>query len=302
MQVYPGVYHIEVPFSDRMVSVYLLRGERALLVDSGVADSPESAILPRLAQIGLGPRDIFGVVNTHAHTDHCGGNHQLKAANPSLHIMALEEERADVEDPVTAIHTLFDPYRQILGDAATDAGIQWNVQNLGPGTPVDCPLSNGSCLWLAEDWPIQVHHVPGHTTGHLSLFDPRHGAAFIGDAVGWKGTLTGDQFTSLPPYLDPDAYLETIRRVRSWHPECLCTSHYSVLRHSEIARFLDESEALFLQIDDIVRRVLSASATRPGLAQVVREVLDALGGDYLFDVCAASTVDAHVRRLGAKAQ
>jgi glyoxylase-like metal-dependent hydrolase (beta-lactamase superfamily II) len=297
MEIFSNTHQIDVPFSGRVVSVYLLLGERPLLVDSGVADSPEIAILPYLARIGLEPGELWGIVNTHAHTDHCGGNHQLKQANPMLHIMAHEQERADIQDPVAAVRAFFDPYRHIIGDADADAGINWNVENLGPGTPVDQPLRDRERLWPADNWPIEVHHAPSHTPGHLVLYDPQHRAAIIGDAIGWKGSVTDGRFTQFHSYRDVDAYLDTIRKIKSWSLEYLCTSHYSTLRADEIGDFLEESEAFVVNLDKIVRRVAGEADTSSGLRQVTEAVLDILGGDYVFDICSVFTVDAHLSRL-----
>lgn len=299
MEIYSNVHQIDVPFDGRIVSVYLLLGERPLLIDSGVADSLVVAILPYLARIGLGPDDLWGVVNTHAHTDHCGGNHQLKQANPQLHIMAHERECADVEDPLAAVHAFFDPYRDIIGEADADAGIRWNVENLGPGTAVDSPLRDGQQLWPEDNWPIEVHHTPGHTMGHLTLYDPRHRAAFIGDAIG-KGIITEGRFTNFWPCLDVDAYLDTVRKIRSWSLEYLCTSHDSTLRGSEIESFLEEIEAFVVDLDRIVRRMIEEARTSLDLREITEAVLGIVGGDYMFDICSVLTVDAHLRRLKGK--
>jgi glyoxylase-like metal-dependent hydrolase (beta-lactamase superfamily II) len=96
MEILPNIYQIDVPFAGRTVSVYLLIGEQPLLIDSGVATSPACAIFPSLRQIGLLASDLHAVVNTHAHADHCGGNHELKRANPRLLVMAHERECQDV--------------------------------------------------------------------------------------------------------------------------------------------------------------------------------------------------------------
>jgi glyoxylase-like metal-dependent hydrolase (beta-lactamase superfamily II) len=297
MEIYPNLHQIDVPFAGRIVSVYLLLGDRSILVDSGVADSPEKHILPYLSGIGVSPGDLWGVVNTHAHTDHCGGNHQLELANPTLHVLAHERECADVEDPVAGVRAFFDPYRDVIGEVEADAGIRWNVEHLGPGTLVDRPLRDGQRQRLADDWSLDVHHTPGHTLGHLTLYDPRQQAAFVGDAICWKGTITDGRFTQFPPYLDVDACLDTIRKIRSWPLDYLCTSHYSTLRGDEIAGFLDESEAFVVDLDRIVSRVVTGAGMSLGLREITEAVLDIVGGDYVFDICSVSTVDAHLKRL-----
>jgi glyoxylase-like metal-dependent hydrolase (beta-lactamase superfamily II) len=78
-RIHPAVYQIRTPF-DRTgtVFLYLVRGERNALIDTGAADSPETVLAPALAELGLGFGDIHLILNTHAHLDHSGGNAATK--------------------------------------------------------------------------------------------------------------------------------------------------------------------------------------------------------------------------------
>ena len=54
---------------------YLLIGEeRAVLVDTGLAGTPEAVIVPYLERVGLSVDDVDEVIISHADVDHCGGN------------------------------------------------------------------------------------------------------------------------------------------------------------------------------------------------------------------------------------
>jgi glyoxylase-like metal-dependent hydrolase (beta-lactamase superfamily II) len=298
MEILPGVHQIDVPFAGRVISVYLLLGKRTLLVDSGVVDSPETTILPYLQGLGVGPRDLWGVVNTHADADHCGGNYSLKRANPNLRIVTLVQEKDDVESPMSHVRDLYEPYRSALGDLATDQGIRWNEENLGPGVVVDCPAQDGDLLTIDDGWSVQVHLAAGHTRGHLALYDPVHQAALVGDAVLWKGVVTDGRFTNIPPYGNVDAYLATIRKVRSWPSEYLCTSHYSTLRGKQLHAFLEESEAFVLAFDECVTRAVAELGASADLRRLTERALEVLGGGYTIDVCAVMATDAHLRRKG----
>jgi glyoxylase-like metal-dependent hydrolase (beta-lactamase superfamily II) len=295
MEIYPSVHQIDVPSSaGRIVTLYLLLGERPILVDSGWIDSPLVGVKPYMESIGRSMTSLWAVVNTHAHADHCAGNQQLKQLAPAVRIMASELERADVEDTAAAARAFFDPYRKILGDAATDGGIAWTSAN-NPASVVDVALKDGESLRPSKDWPIEVHLAPGHTKGHLVLYDRGHKTAFIGDAVGWKGVVAGDKITNFPPYEDVDGYLRTIQMVRSWKLQYLCTSHYSTRRGKDITTFLDESEAFVTNLDMLVKEQVKRGAN--DLNEITKAVVGVIGGDYLCDICALFTVDAHLKRL-----
>ncbi len=49
-----------------------VRGNDALLIDSGLDENLARKVVNALANEG---RTVRAVVNTHAHADHCGGNH-----------------------------------------------------------------------------------------------------------------------------------------------------------------------------------------------------------------------------------
>lgn len=297
MKISDNIHQIDVPFFGRIASVYLLMGKRPLLIDSGVSTSPDEVILPALKEIGVDPGDLWGLVCTHAHADHCGGNAILKEVNPNMKIMSLDVERMDIENPMLPVCEFYNPYREILGVEATEAGKAWNKDNLGSAMKVNHIFQDGDTLDLGGGWILKIHHTPGHTKGHLSIFDEENKAAFIGDAVLWKGLLMEDKFITFPPYLDVDSYLDTIHKIRGWSLNYLCTSHYSTLTGDRIKSFLDESEEFVLNLDSILKDVIGKIGTSVRLEKIARKVLDHIGGDYLLDACALSTIDCHMKRL-----
>jgi glyoxylase-like metal-dependent hydrolase (beta-lactamase superfamily II) len=65
------------------------------------------------------------------------------------------------------------------------------------------PLADG-----AEVFGLQVVATPGHTAGHICVFDPESGVLVAGDALTNAGALNGSnpQFTE-----DPAAAAESVR-------------------------------------------------------------------------------------------
>src|SRR3954465_1956411 len=82
-EVVPGIFRIESVLGPRPFSQWLLRDERALLVDSGMAYTPADVILPALGDVRLD-----WLLVSHADVDHHGGNAALKEAFPGLEILA----------------------------------------------------------------------------------------------------------------------------------------------------------------------------------------------------------------------
>src|SRR3982074_928219 len=80
------VYRIQAPYEGNAVHLYLVRGAKLALIDSGAGDSPEAAVAPARRELGLDFSALDYRLNTHGHADHAGGNGELKAAAPRVEI------------------------------------------------------------------------------------------------------------------------------------------------------------------------------------------------------------------------
>ena len=151
------------PFPD--ANLLLLPGRQPALVDSGfVGHAQETAdwVRARTGRLAL-------VVNTHWHSDHVGGNALLQAAGAGVAASIPDAHAVARRDPGCCQAEYLD-------------------QPVAPYT-VDEPLHDGQVLRLGDaDW--QVVASPGHTPGHLSLWQPDERLLVVGDAlsdydVGW---------------------------------------------------------------------------------------------------------------------
>ncbi|MFJ9681767.1 MBL fold metallo-hydrolase [Streptomyces sp. NPDC101194] len=194
------------PFPD--ANTLLLSGRQPALVDSGfVGHSEETADWAR-AHAG----DVHLVVNTHWHSDHVGGNALLQARGAGIAAGAPEAEAISRRDPGCCAAEYLD-------------------QPVAPYT-VDVPLDDGQILRLGKaDW--EVVRTPGHTPGHLALWQPEERLLVVGDAlsdydVGWVNlALDG-----------PDAAataLASLERMAELSPSVLLPSHGPVPADSDAA-------------------------------------------------------------------
>ena len=145
----------------------LIRGAHTTaLVDSGYAThAPQTVALVRAA---LGQRPLDLLVNTHLHSDHCGGNAALQAAWPVLQTAI---------PPGLARHV-----RDWDADALTYAP---TGQSCPPFT-YDRLLEPGTDIVLGDRlW--QVHAAPGHDTHSVILFDPAERILISADALWERG-------------------------------------------------------------------------------------------------------------------
>ncbi|GHF39916.1 glyoxylase-like metal-dependent hydrolase (beta-lactamase superfamily II) [Deinococcus metalli] len=101
LELAPGVHSLP----GAVTSVVLEDGHGgALLVDTGLDDSHARKLLRALAAAGLTPT---GILNTHSHADHHGGNAHILRAFPELKIFAPPLEQAVITHPILEPITLF---------------------------------------------------------------------------------------------------------------------------------------------------------------------------------------------------
>ncbi len=85
----------------------------------------------------------------------------------------------------------------------------------------------GETIRLGDDWRIEILHLPGHTQGHLGIWDPRSRAAIVIDAVLERGICARDGTLLIAPRIyDLTGYRATIRSRRALEPDLLLTAHY----------------------------------------------------------------------------
>ena len=112
-QIRADIYDITTPF-DRTgtVFLYLLKGDRVALIDTGASDSPAAVLQPALAEVGLSLAKVDLILNTHAHLDHSGGNAETKRQSGArIHVHRDDLPMASSNQTQVAFHT--DPLRAL---------------------------------------------------------------------------------------------------------------------------------------------------------------------------------------------
>ena len=297
MEILPGIHRIESDLGVRFMCQYLLVGDdRTVLVDTGLAGTPDEVILPYLEEIGISLEDVDEVLISHADVDHCGGNRALKERSPALRFSCGEADRPYVESNQVILAEIYrwsEPY----GFGPDEESLAWISENLGGDCPVDQGLSGGETLRLGPDWRVEIMHLPGHTPGHLGLWDPKNGAAIIIDAALETGIYDREGNRLLPPrYFDAAGYQRTIRRLRVLDPEHLLTAHYPPMRGQEALDFLDRSLQFTYDVERVVSEGVAGGTT--DVWELTRRADAALGPYPEFMTELGAGVRAHMGVLG----
>jgi glyoxylase-like metal-dependent hydrolase (beta-lactamase superfamily II) len=242
-EVAPGIYRIESILGPRPFAQYLLRDERSLLVDTGIASTPDEVILPAFRDLELDPADLDYVLISHADVDHFGGNAAIRAAAPRAIVCAHVADCDWIGDRERIFGERYGWYAAHGAEADYDADTKdWLRNALGPDVPVDLHLVGGEVFRLGPHLSVEVLHLPGHSPGHVGLWDPVSKSAIITDAALGAGLLNNEgEVIHPPPYMLLDEYEATVRWLLGLAPERLLTAHYAVMEGALVERFLEES-------------------------------------------------------------
>jgi glyoxylase-like metal-dependent hydrolase (beta-lactamase superfamily II) len=251
----PGIFRIESGLGPRPFAQYLLREERSLLVDTGIVSTPEEAIFPAFRELRLDPAHLDYILISHADVDHFGGNDAMRAAAPRAVICAHAEDAPWIADGERILRERYGWYAAHGPEADyDDATKAWLRDAMGPDIPVDLHLTGGEWFRLGPTLCFEVLNLPGHSHGHLGLWEPASRTAIVTDAVLAGGLLDLEgQVIHPPPYVLTGPYEASIRRLQNLRPARLLTAHYAVMEGDAVDRFLDESLAFVARARDAVR-------------------------------------------------
>ncbi|SFQ03892.1 Glyoxylase, beta-lactamase superfamily II [Variovorax sp. OK605] len=174
-------------------NVLFVGADETAVVDTGYATHADQTLA--LVASVLGARPLDRVLNTHLHSDHCGGNAALQARYPDV--------RIDIPP----------------GDAALVE--RWDEEGLSfAATGQTCPrfyptglLRPGKECMLG-DRPWQVHAAPGHDPHSVILFEPESRTLISADALWENGFgIAFPELAGEPSFADMAATLDLIERL-----------------------------------------------------------------------------------------
>ena len=243
MKLYDDIEIIEATHGGRPVQLVLMRGTmRTVLIDAGTPAIIEETVLPDLDRLKLSASDLDMVLITHADVDHFGGAAALRKGGARL-VACGEADREMIEKPDVMISDRADRYGE-YGIHMSDAAKDRLRPMTGGGVAVDIGFVEGESVRLSEDWSVHIVATPGHTNGHIGVYDPRHRAFYGGDAIHGAVYLGRDGTAKLPPtYERIDDYLATIDKIESMKPDVYVGCHWPIMRGEQIAAFCAESRA-----------------------------------------------------------
>jgi glyoxylase-like metal-dependent hydrolase (beta-lactamase superfamily II) len=194
MEIVPGIYQLKLPVpipNDQLaVNVYLIQGEEGwMMVDTGW-DTREAfdALEKQTKEIGIGFEDISQIIITHFHADHfglAGRLKQLSGATVALH----QAEKDFIYSRYINMDSLLAEMAQWLRLHGVPERKLPRLQKASLGVrKFVLPASPEIALKGGEKIPhgsfnFEVLWTPGHSPGHICLYEPRERILLSGDHI-----------------------------------------------------------------------------------------------------------------------
>jgi len=231
-EVAAGVFELRlpIPFEDGLVNVFLFTdGKAADLLDCGM-NSDESLDAIRRALDHLGAKRLRRLMVTHIHPDHYGAAGTLAGGDGLADLYIHRLEVPLVHPRYVELEHLVEEVRHYLlvnGAPLDEAEVLSNsqralsqvVKTAEPSVQLD-----GAETVQMGTRHVRVEWTPGHSPGHICLYEAAEGLLFAGDHI--LPELSPN--IGLHPQSTPDPlheYLEGLRRMASREPNLVLPAH-----------------------------------------------------------------------------
>ncbi len=192
-KIIPGIYQLQIPIPNntlRHTNIYLVQGDdKYVLIDAGWnSEEALQSVKEQLAELRLDFKDIHRIIVTHAHSDHyglAGTLRQLSQAGITIHHL----EKNLIAHRYLNTDGFLQQTEQLLhinGVSADELPILQtaslaSAQSVFPALP-DITLHGGEIISTGV-FNFQVLWTPGHSPGHICLYEPTQKILFSGDHI-----------------------------------------------------------------------------------------------------------------------
>ena len=228
VQLASGLWKLEVPLTGsplKNLNSYLVAGEESLLIDTGFRrDDCLAALEAELAATGV-DRDRLDIFCTHLHSDHVGLAPEIIRPGRSIFVSRTDGLRLPNYGDDAVWEEMYREY--------VENGFDWEeiaALRLCNPAQTDAPRPCGQYVFLEGGHMLRYGGrelecllTPGHTPGHMCLYDRAEKTLFSGDHVLFHITPNICRWTGVEDSLGD--YLASLDRVNALPVERVLAAH-----------------------------------------------------------------------------
>lgn len=192
MEIASGIHQLKIPIPDNplgYLNAYLIKGKDGwFMVDTGW-NTPDAfeTLVKELKDLGLSVTDVVAIVVTHVHPDHFGLAGRIKQLSPHTQLMMHHWEYVLIEPR----YVKFADLRAKMGKFLRRHGVPPYPSLESASMPTlqfvtvtfpETVLYGGEVLQTGV-YDLEVIWTPGHSPGHICLYEPQNKILFSGDHV-----------------------------------------------------------------------------------------------------------------------
>lgn len=236
-------FYIDAPAK---IGIYLTSDSEAYLIDSGNDKDAGKRVLRVLGEKGW---TLKGIINTHSHADHIGGNRYLQQQT-GCKVFASGVEAAFARYPILEPAMLYGGY------PCADLRHKFLLAQESEVSDIFDP-----------DFPRELEIIPlkGHFFDMIGIRTPDD-VLFLADCVSSKATLEKYQVSFI---YDVAAYLETLDRVESMRAKLFVPAHADATE--DMTELVQANRSKVLEIADKLAEIL---ATPMCFEELLKRVFD----------------------------
>ncbi|MBN1191125.1 MAG: MBL fold metallo-hydrolase [Dehalococcoidales bacterium] len=196
-EIAPGIYQVRIPLSDghamalESMNSYLIQGTSGwLMIDTGwYQPFAFKALEDALHSLGQELSDIHTIALTHSHPDHYGMAGKIRQHAPKAELICHRWEADLIEsrfikfiEPKEDVAFLLEKHGVPEADIQPMGSASMPVLQLVTITLPDRLLYGGEIISTGI-YDLEIIWTPGHSPGHICLYEPKNRLLFCGDNI-----------------------------------------------------------------------------------------------------------------------
>jgi glyoxylase-like metal-dependent hydrolase (beta-lactamase superfamily II) len=231
-EILSNIYKIEIPLPGsplKAINSYVIRDSaRSLIIDTGLNRKEcMDAMQTGLSELGVKPRDTDFFI-THLHADHFALVSRLVTDTSRVYFNQPDAERyargGVWNEMVAQARKHGFPERELQSALQNHPGFRY-------GARLDMPLSivhQGDTIEIGQ-YRFLCTETPGHTRGHMCLFEPNKKILFSGDHI--LGDITPNIQSWSDEWNPLREYLLSLDKIYALDVEMVLPGHRSILKN-----------------------------------------------------------------------